>query len=89
MNKEFTPSHSLTLENRNQLILTGVTEVMTSDDKQVLLKTSAGKMKISGSSLSIGTLNIETGELSLSGNVRLMEYKDSKSSGGFFESMFK
>ncbi len=82
-------NHSLALENRKLLTLTGVCEVESSDDKQVILKTDMGKLKISGSSLSIGKLNVETGELSLSGNVNILEYKENKTKGGFFASVFK
>ena len=81
--------HNLTLENRKLLSLTGVCAVETSDDKLVLLKTDIGKLKISGSSLSIGKLNVETGEVSLSGNINVLEYKEAKQNGGFLASVFK
>ena len=81
--------HTLTLESRKLLALTGVTEVVSSDEKQVILKTSTGMLKILGTSLSIGKLNTETGELSLSGLINLLEYKEIKSKGDFFSSLFK
>lgn len=81
--------HTLNLESRKILNLTGVTEVLSSDDKLVFLNTTDGRLKISGTSLSIGKLNVETGELSLCGTVNLFEYKDIKQKGDFFSSMFK
>ena len=81
--------HTLNLESRKILNLTGVTEVLSSDDKLVILNTTDGRLKISGTSLSIGKLNVETGELSLCGTVIFFEYKDIKQKGDFFSSMFK
>ena len=81
--------HDLTLRQRQKLALTGVTEVISSEDKQVILNTCDGRLKVSGASLSIGKLNVETGELSLCGTVNFFEYKDIKNKGDFFSSMFK
>ena len=81
--------HTLSLESRKLLTLTGVTQILSSDDKQVILNTTNGRLKVLGTSLSIGKLNVETGELALSGTVNLFEYKDVKNKGDFFSSMFK
>lgn len=81
--------HTLNLESRKVLNMTGVTEVISSDDKQVILNTIDGRLKISGASLSIGKLNVETGELSLCGTLNILEYKNLKNKGDFFSSMFK
>lgn len=79
--------HVLNIENRNRLIMSGVEEIIVSDEKQVLLNTDLGKLKILGTKLSIGKLNIETGEFLLTGNIRLLEYKEGKGEGFF--SIFK
>lgn len=89
MNEKNNLKHSLTLDGRKTLTLWGVSEVYSSCEKQVLLNTGAGKLKISGTDLSIGKLNTETGELSLTGTVNLLEYKENKSQGGFISSVFK
>ena len=89
MNEKALATHSISLENRKILTLTGVSEVECSDDKQVVLKTSMGKLKISGSSLLIGKLNTDTGDLSLTGDINILEYKELKNKNGFFSSVFK
>ena len=81
--------HTLNLENRKKLTLSGAGEVISSDDKQVILNTSGGRLKITGSDLSIGKLNVETGELSLTGNINIIEYKEIKGKGELFSSIFK
>lgn len=89
MNEKSLSQHSVSLENRKLLTLTGVTSVECSDEKQVILKTSMGKLKISGSSLLIGKLNTDTGDLSLTGNINVLEYKELKNQDGFLSSIFK
>lgn len=81
--------HTLNLENRKNLTLSGAGEVISSDEKQVILNTSMGRLKITGSDLSIGKLNVETGELSLTGNINIIEYKEIKGKGERFSSIFK
>lgn len=77
----------LNIENRNRLTMSGVEEIIVSDEKQVILNTGMGKLKILGTNLSIGRLNVETGEFLLTGNIRLLEYKEGKGEGFF--SIFK
>ncbi len=89
MSEKILKSHSISLEDRKVLNLTGVCEVECSDDKQVVLKTTMGKLRISGSSLLIGSLNTDTGTLSLTGDINTLEYKEIKNKNGFFSSVFK
>ncbi len=70
----------LTLENRKLLTLTGVSDVISSDENAVRLNTSCGKMIITGSGLSIGKISTESGEFTLSGTVNKIEYKAAKKS---------
>lgn len=89
MNEKTLQGHSISLEGRKVLTLTGVTGVECSDEKQVLLNTTMGRLRILGSSLLIGKLNTDTGDLSLTGDINLLEYKESKNKNGFFSSVFK
>ena len=81
-------SQTLSLEDRKILTLTGIVEVETSDEKQVLIKTNMGRLKITGTGLSIGSLSTEDGHFSLSGNINSLEYKEARG-GGKISSLFK
>lgn len=81
--------HTLTLINRSVMTLTGVSEVIGFTDAEITLKTSCGHLLIRGSSLNIGKLNTDTGELSVSGTVTLLKYSKGKEKGGLFEGLFK
>ena len=82
--------HSLILENRKALTATGVSNVDGFDDQTVVAYTDLGELVIKGNGLAISKLNIETGELTLSGEISSMTYTENQSSnGGFFSKLFR
>ena len=82
--------HSLILENRKVLTATGVSNVDSFDEQTIVAYTDLGELVIKGRNLHINKLNIETGELTLNGDVTSMSYSDNQSSNaGFFSKMFK
>lgn len=78
----------LTLEDRKILSISDVTEVESSNETTVKLNTTLGKLLITGTGLAINKINVETGEFSLSGEVKKLEYKTSHSKSKF-SSLFK
>lgn len=68
---------NLTLENRKFLEVTGVIDVESSNDTIVKVNTKLGKLHIFGEDLSIEKINIDTGDFSLKGLVKKIEYKSS------------
>lgn len=66
--------HQLILTDRHQLLLSGVCEVDTFDDTVVVLTTSMGNLTVKGCSLQVQRLNIDTGELSIDGQIDGLEY---------------
>ena len=86
-NAKAKPEHNLMLINRIAMTLSGVSEVVSVTDKQIVLKTSCGDLSINGNALNIGKLNTDSGELVISGTVDYIRY--SKKKGGLFEGLFK
>lgn len=76
--------HNLRLEDRNKLSLTGVTDVESFDETAAVLETAMGTLVIRGSSLHVEQLNLEAGELKLSGEVDSLGYEQRASSQGSF-----
>ena len=66
--------HSLSLKQREMLIVGGVTDVESFDESEVKLVTVCGELKISGSNLHISQLQLETGDVRLTGRVDGMVY---------------
>ena len=72
-------AHSLTLNNRQGGRITGVRDVNSFDEKEILLQTSEGRLQIRGSQLHVKGLDLEKGEAVLAGHVDSLVYlsKDS------------
>lgn len=81
--------HTLTLINRSEMTLSGVSEVVSFSDSEIVLKTSYGDILIRGNGLNIGKLNTDTGELVISGTVAFIKYTKGKNNGGLFEGLFR
>lgn len=67
--------HSLMLVNRSKLNLTGINNVNTFDEDQILLETDTGFLVVSGEGLHVTMLNLDEGKVTLEGTVASMEYK--------------
>lgn len=82
--------HSLILENRRNLTATGVANVDSFDEETIVAVTDIGDLTVRGSKLHIDKLNLETGELTLDGEISSMTYSENRSSGGgMFSRLFK
>ena len=81
--------HSLILDNRKKLTATGVSNVDSFDEQTVVAYTDLGELVVRGSKLHIDKLNIESGELTLDGEITSMSYSENQAAGGFFTRLFK
>ncbi len=67
-------THSLILDNKTNLSLTGVTDVVGFDDQTVSLMTDLGALIVKGSSLHINKLNLDTKDVCIDGNINSLQY---------------
>ena len=82
--------HSVILEDRKQLSLSGVSDVSGFDEETVILETELGQLTVKGNSLHINRFSLETGELDLDGNICSLVYAENKQTeGGFFSKLFR
>ena len=68
--------HRLTLNERRQLSLTGVTEVVSFDETTVVLKTALGTLTVQGSDLQLKTLSLDGGQVAVDGSVSALVYEE-------------
>lgn len=66
--------HSLTLEERKSGKLTGVQDVHSFNENEILLLTDAGKVLIKGEQLHVKGLDLERGEAEIEGKVNSISY---------------
>ncbi len=83
--------HNIILENRKKLSVSGVKDVESFNEEEIVLHTELGVLIIKGSSLHIGKLNMDNGEVSIDGSVDNCEYADEsgRGSAGLLARIFK
>ena len=69
--------HSILLEEREKLRVTGVSDVQSFDEEQVLLETGKGMLIVRGQGLHVEKLQLDAGETVVRGEISLLEYDDS------------
>ena len=79
--------HRLTLAERNKLTVTGVTEVVSFDDREVVLQTGMGILTVQGSQLQLKTLSLEGGQMEVEVSVSALVYEEARQ-GGWFSRLF-
>lgn len=81
--------HKLTLSQRNNLTMTGVTEVVSFDDSAVVLRTELGTLVVQGRDLQLKTLSTEGGQVAVDGNVAALVYEEPRNqNGGWMRRLF-
>lgn len=80
--------HKLTLNERRQLSMTGVTEVVSFEDSAVVLQTSLGTLIVQGRELQLKNLSLEGGQVEVDGTVSALVYEEPRQSGGWKRRLF-
>ena len=70
--------HACRLENRNAASLTGVREVVSFDENQVVMDTDMGLLTIKGKDLHVSRLTVEKGEMEVEGQIDSLAYSSNE-----------
>lgn len=84
--------HNVIMEDRKTVSITGVNDVDSFDENVIIAFTDMGELTVKGTGLHISKLTIETGELSLTGEIQSLIYTNDNSTGkqgGFFSRVFR
>ena len=71
-------AHACRLENRNAASLTGVREVVSFDENQVVMDTDMGLLTIKGKDLHVRRLTVEKGEMEVEGQIDSLTYSSNE-----------
>lgn len=84
-------SHGLTLTRREKINATGITDVISFDEENIVAQTTMGVLIIRGDKLHINSLNLEKGTLNVDGNITSLMYDDDEGmqKNSFFAKLFK
>ncbi len=73
---DITGSHSMILEDRSRLELTGITDVDRFDEQEIELFTRMGELTVKGTGLHINEMSVGSGKLTVEGDISAVIYGD-------------
>lgn len=80
--------HKLTLNERKNLTMTGVTEVLSFDETAVMMKTALGLLTVQGKDLKLKTLSLEGGQVAVDGHIAALVYEEPRE-GGLWQRLWR
>lgn len=81
--------HTLLIDNRNTLTITGVTDTQNFDEENLIVETTLGKISVRGENLQVTKLSLDSGEMSVEGKIISVSYSDIvPRASGFFGRVF-
>lgn len=69
-------SHSVHMEDRALITISGVSDVGSFNDREVLLSTEGGAMSVEGVGLHISRLDLNDGQIVIEGEISAVIYED-------------
>lgn len=71
-----TRTHKVTMTNRRNCTINGVSDVLSFDIHEILLETEQGMLMIKGDDLHVNRLTLEKGEVDVDGKIDSFTYSD-------------
>ena len=82
--------HNIVLEDRKHLTVSGVKDVSSFDEINIVALTALGEMTINGNNLKINRFSTDVGELVIDGDISSIIYSENTyEQGGFFSRIFR
>ena len=97
MNLNYDKNQKVILDNAKVLEVNQITKLISLNDKQYVIESTLGKIKIEGENLEVVSLDLSDGKMKVQGIIYLIEYLDLKpnkqmnkeKSESFFKKVFK
>ena len=80
--------HNVAMEGRGNLTLSGVEEVESFDEKEIVMTTSCGALIVRGENLSISRLSVDAGDVNVQGTIISLHYEEVAPSGSLWTRLF-
>ncbi|MBR7165305.1 MAG: sporulation protein YabP [Clostridia bacterium] len=82
--------HVLQMENRSRLVMDGISAVVSFRENGAELESRLGSLEITGEGLFMEKLDLERGEVILTGKITSLYYPDDRNGAekGFFKRLF-
>ncbi len=83
-------SHTIHIDNRELISVTGVKDVASFNEQEVELVTEAGELRVEGNELRITKLSLDEGQVIVEGEIIALQYEDAPAErGSLFSRMFR
>ena len=79
--------HKLILNGRRTCNLTGICDVLSFDEKEIILETEQGMLMIKGSELHVNRLTLDKGEVDIDGKLDSFTYSEQQTLSAKGESL--
>ena len=83
--------HNVIMENRKRMSLTGVLDIDSFNEQGVIVLTELGVLVIKGDDLRINKLSVDSGDVSIEGEIVSLVYSDvnDRKTGSIIKNLFK
>lgn len=71
----------IAIESRKKMTVSGVTDVESFDEREIIIYTDLGELTIQGRELHIDAVSVETGDMTLTGDIWAVVYGDKDRKG--------
>ena len=71
-------SHRLSINDRKQIVMTGIKKIISFDSEEFLMESSMGTLLLKGETLEIVKLDTHDGNVSIKGKVNQLTYLETK-----------
>ena len=86
--KDIPGKHSITVTDRGSVSFTGIEEMVSYDENNIVMQTSMGQLTLDGSGLNVVKLNLSEGEVAVEGKVDALYYVEQTGKRSVFSRLF-
>lgn len=80
--------HNITMEQRKKLSVSGVEDVESFDEHEIVMQTTQGCLIVRGEGLSVGKLSVDNGDVTVEGKVTELRYEETSGERGLWARLF-
>lgn len=86
--KSIKRTHNVIMEDRGKLTVSGVEDVTSFDENEVVMSTVCGNLVVRGSDIKIDKLSLDTGDVALQGLITDLNYEEVAHSQSLWARLF-
>ncbi len=83
--------HKIVIEDREKIMITGISDVESFDEREIIIYTTEGVLNLFGEDFKINRLNVEAGDIEIAGYITEIKYTGAEKGdgGGFWNKLFR